>query len=218
MKSFYVFAAGAGILILIGFLASLMYGKADFLLWLFASRHTIADYYFYYTTKLGESHAFIFFGFLFLFSSWKKMLPVPILGLVVTIASYLMKIYFEHERPSVYLQKLKWEGNLAVLDYHVLGGNNSFPSGHSMAAWAIFTLAAALIRKTWFSVVALILATSVSISRVYLMAHFLQDVVAGAAIGFLLGFGVYYAYARWIKTHAVTPKGVKYAEDEILDV
>ena len=146
------------------------------------------------------------------------MAPVPVLGLVVAIVSYLLKIYFRHERPSVYLEKMKWDGDMAVLDYHVLGGDNSFPSGHSMAAWAIFTLAAMLIHRSWFSIVALFLAASVSISRVYLMAHFLQDVVAGAAIGFLLGFGVYYGYSRWVKKHAETPADVKFVKDEIVDV
>ena len=146
------------------------------------------------------------------------MVPVPVLGLVVMLMSYLLKIYFRHERPSVYLEKMKWKGDMAVLDYHVLGGDNSFPSGHSMAAWAIFTLAALLVRRTWFSILALFLAASVSISRVYLMAHFLQDIVAGAAIGFLLGFGVYYAYALWMKRHAVTPSDVKFVKDEIVDV
>src|SRR5688500_8099941 len=100
MKAFYVFVGGAGILITLGFLASIFYEKAEFLLWLFASRHTIADYFFYYITKLGESYAFIFFGLFFLATSWRKMIPVPILGLVVTIMSYLLKIYFRHERPS----------------------------------------------------------------------------------------------------------------------
>jgi len=85
------------------------------------------------------------------------------------------------------------------MDYQVLSGYHSFPSGHSMAAWALFTLMAVHIKKTWFSILALFLATSVSISRVYLMVHFLQDVVAGAMIGFSLGYAVYYAYITWQK-------------------
>ncbi|HUR31206.1 MAG TPA: phosphatase PAP2 family protein [Saprospiraceae bacterium] len=218
MKAFYLFISGAGLFIILGFIASLTYEKVDFLIWLSASRNTIADYYFYYITKLGESYAFVFFSLFFLITSWRKMVPVPVLGLIVSIMSHFLKIYFRHERPSVYLEKMKWDGNMSVLDYHILGGDNSFPSGHSMAAWAIFTLAALLIRKTWFSILALFLAFSVSISRVYLMAHFLQDVVAGAAIGFLLGFGVYYGYARWMKKHAETPSDVKFVKEEIVDV
>ena len=124
------------------------------------------------------------------------MLTVPILGLVVSLTSYLLKLFFQHERPSLYLERIGWEGSMSILGYPVIGGYHSFPSGHSMAAWAIFTLMAAHIKKTWFSLLCLFFAVSVSISRVYLVVHFLQDVVAGAMIGFSLGYGVYYFYAR----------------------
>ena len=68
-----------------------------------------------------------------------------------------------------------------------------------MAAWALFTLTAALIRKTWVSLVCLFLAASVSISRVYLMAHFLRDVIVGAAVGFSVGLAMYLLYDNWMK-------------------
>jgi len=205
MKSFYVFVTGAAILMIIGLFASLFSEKAHFLLWMFEWRYPAADYYFYYVTKLGEEHGFIFFGILLWISSWKKMLPVPILGIIVTIVSYVLKLFFQHERPSLYLQKINWEGAISVLGYNTISGYHSFPSGHSMAAWALFTLMAAMIRKTWFSILSLFLAVSVSISRVYLGAHFLQDVVAGAMVGFSLGYGVYYVYDRWQKKNQNLP-------------
>jgi membrane-associated phospholipid phosphatase len=87
---------------------------------------------------------------------------------------------------------------MGVLDYQVLSGYASFPSGHSLAAWALFTLTAAMIRKTWVSILCLFLAASVAISRVYLMAHFLRDVIGGAAIGFVMGYAIYWAYDKWL--------------------
>ena len=205
MRSFYVFVTGAVIMMIIGLFASLFSEKAHFLLWLFEWRYPAADYYFYYITKLGEEHGFIFFGILLWISSWKKMLPVPILGIIVTVVSYVLKLFFQHERPSLYLQKINWEGAISVLGYHTISGYHSFPSGHSMAAWALFTLMAAMIKRTWFSILALFLAASVSISRIYLVTHFLQDVVAGAMVGFSLGYGVYYLYDRWQKKNQNLP-------------
>ena len=199
MKAFYVFVTGAVLLMAVGVIASLLNEKAFFLLWLSERRHSFPDYYFYYVTRLGEEYGYIFFGIMLWLTSWRKMLTIPVLGLIVSLLSYGLKQFFRHERPSLYLNRIEWEGAMSVLGYPSLGGYHSFPSGHSMAAWALFTLMAAHIQKTWFSIVALILAASVSISRVYLMVHFLQDIVAGAMVGFSLGYGVYYAYKRWMK-------------------
>ena len=58
-----------------------------------------------------------------------------------------------------------------------------------------------MIRKTWVSLLCLFLAASVAISRVYLMAHFLRDVIGGAAIGFVIGFAIYLVYDKWLNNN-----------------
>jgi membrane-associated phospholipid phosphatase len=197
MKAFYVFVTCFVLLIIMGGIASFFQEKADFLIWMQEFRNPVADYYFFYVTRLGEYHAFVFFGLLLWIFSWRKMITVPILGLTTMLVSYVSKEIFQHERPSLYLERTGWDGPLSVMGYQVLSGFHSFPSGHSMAAWALFTLMAVHIRKVWFSILCIILATSVSLSRIYLMAHFLQDVVAGAMIGFSLAIGVYFTYRKW---------------------
>jgi undecaprenyl-diphosphatase len=63
----------------------------------------------------------------------------------------------------------------------------SFPSGHSITAFAIAVAVGAfyphLQAPLYF------LATSIAISRVVLGMHFLSDIVAGSAFGALLGYG-----------------------------
>ncbi len=62
----------------------------------------------------------------------------------------------------------------------------SFPSGHSVTAFALaFVLARAYPR---YAVLFYGLAGLVAVSRVYLAKHFPSDVVAGAAIGLLAGW------------------------------
>ncbi len=199
MMAWRIYLTGALLFMCIGIAFSLPGDKGYFLKLLAVYRHTIADYYFLHVTKLGEEYGFVIIGVLLWLRSWRKMLVIPFLGLIVTVMSYILKKSFHHERPLLYLRRIGWDGPLAVLDYKILAGYASFPSGHSMAAWALFTLTAALIRKPWVSILCLFLAASVSISRVYLMVHFLRDVLAGAAIGFSLGVAIYYVYDNWMK-------------------
>lgn len=199
MKAWRIFIFGALLLITIGVAATTLGDKGHLLIWLTGHRNTVFDHYFYHVTKLGEEYGFIVIGLWLWLKSWRKMILIPSLGLLVMLVSYILKNVFSQERPLSYLRRLGWDGPMAVMDYHIFSGHTSFPSGHSMAAWALFTLTAGLIRKTWVSFLCLFLAASVSISRVYLMAHFLRDVIAGAAIGFALGYAIWYAYDNYLK-------------------
>jgi len=199
MKAWKVFVAGSIFIMLAGISLTFAGDKGHLVKWFAMHRSPFADHYFYYVTMLGEEISFVIIGLLLWLWSWRKMIFIPILGGVVSLLTYLLKEFFQHERPRIYLDRTGWNGPMAVLDYYILSGHASFPSGHSFAAWALFTFIAAIIRKTWVSVICLLFAASVSISRVYLMAHFLRDVLAGAAIGFTLGFITYYFYDKWMK-------------------
>jgi membrane-associated phospholipid phosphatase len=207
LKPVYGFWITASVLISIGAIASLATGKGDFLIWLAHHRNQFLDYYFYYITRAAEPIGFIIVALIFLVSSWKRMVLIPILGLLSTVFTYVMKRLFQHERPALFLKKMDWIGPTDVLDYHMLVGHSSFPSGHSMAAWALFSLVAMLYRKVWISALCIFLAVSVSMSRIYLMAHFLEDVVFGASLGCLIGYGLYNAYLLWMnKKKSIEPR------------
>lgn len=70
-------------------------------------------------------------------------------------------------------------------------GGSSFPSEHSTAAWAVASVVAHEYPSTWTKVLAYGLATAVSASRVTGKDHFPTDVIAGSAIGWLVGQHVY---------------------------
>jgi undecaprenyl-diphosphatase len=69
----------------------------------------------------------------------------------------------------------------------------AFPSGHAMSAMAIFGALVYLVLQsplTWrvrsaAVALALLLIAAISLSRVYLGAHWLSDVAAGLAVGFV---------------------------------
>lgn len=77
---------------------------------------------------------------------------------------------------------------LALFDVRVVGGPlfvNSFPSGHTVTAWAVAVACGAFVPRLKY--VLLPLAALVGVSRVYVGAHFPLDVVFGALSGAVVG-------------------------------
>jgi len=72
--------------------------------------------------------------------------------------------------------------------------STSFPSGHSVTAFAVAT-AVGFIFPRW-RIAAFVGAALIAASRVLLTAHFLSDVIAGAAVGTLCALGVKYWFDR----------------------
>jgi len=74
-------------------------------------------------------------------------------------------------------------------------GGNSFPSGHSLAAFSVATVVAMEYHKhLWVQVLAYTLASMVAGSRFTGSNHFLSDILVGSAIGFGTGRYVYHAH------------------------
>jgi membrane-associated phospholipid phosphatase len=68
------------------------------------------------------------------------------------------------------------------------GGGSSFPSGHSMSAWAFATVVAHQYPENrWLKVGSYSFATAVSLSRIGGLNHFPSDVLVGSSMGYLIG-------------------------------
>jgi hypothetical protein len=63
------------------------------------------------------------------------------------------------------------------------------PSGHAQGSLVFFGMLALLIRKRWFTVIAMILILLIAFSRVYLGVHFPTDILGGWFLGGCLLFG-----------------------------
>ena len=94
----------------------------------------------------------------------------------VILANGILKHLVQRPRP------FDTYGGLQVLIHRP--ADWSFPSGHASASFAAaFVLYHYMPKK--FSIPALILATLIAFSRLYLGVHYPSDVIGGAAIGYL---------------------------------
>ena len=164
------------------------------LIWFFSDHRTeIGDAFFYWLTKCGEEWVYFAALGLFLFMSYAKALCVAVNGLIVMLVSYLLKLLFQQPRPAAFFESQGVLEDLNLVDQvHLHLGNTSFPSGHTMSAFAFYALLAFLYpgRSGWGGFMAS-MAIGVGISRVYLVQHFTQDILFGSVVGVLIAMGVY---------------------------
>lgn len=71
---------------------------------------------------------------------------------------------------------------------HFFEGGQSFPSGHATTIWALATvIAEEYSDKPWIKISAYSAAAAVSMARFTGRSHFTSDVLAGSALGYLIG-------------------------------
>lgn len=149
---------------------------------------------FRFITRLGEAYAFFAFGIAALFWRYRYAVLIALAGLVTILAAYFVKESFGTDRPITYFRNQNMEDALVTVPGVILNaGQTSFPSGHTMAAFALYSLLALFVgqaHRRWGLALAL-LAALVGVSRVFLAQHFLADVLAGAALGLLVGWAVW---------------------------
>lgn len=124
--------------------------------------------------------------------------------------SGLTKLVSGRQRPTYYDLK-SMEAEPAFRGPFFRGGrdkngkriSSSFPSGHTTAAFSAATVYAMEYRnKPWVPVISYSAAALVGLSRITENKHWLTDVLAGAALGYLTGRQVVNNYHRYSKLKA----------------
>ena len=137
----------------------------------------------------SEIVIFIFLTSLFLWKENKRrwIVPLWITLAASVIVSLLLKIMVQRTRPYqlgiVETFPAFEKAAHAVWDY-------GFPSFQAVLAFCALPLLDKEFPK--FKYFWLVLASLIAFSRVYLGVHYASDVIAGAAIGYLLGKGIVY--------------------------
>ena len=116
------------------------------------------------------------------FKKYRKTGIMIIIGLVagVLIGNVILKNLVARERPC-------WI-NDTVQMLIAVPHDYSFPSGHTLSSFLSATIIMNVDKKLGF--IAFILASLIAFSRLYLYVHFPTDVLAGALVGVLIGWGI----------------------------
>ena len=99
--------------------------------------------------------------------------------LLASVIVRIPKTLVGRDRPDIASDQFQFNGPFQ---------ENSFPSGHTTAVFSVASVIATQYRETkWVPITAYSVASLVGLSRIYDNKHWLSDVVAGAAIGTLVG-------------------------------
>jgi membrane-associated phospholipid phosphatase len=150
------------------------------------------DWFFKITTLLGETIPYVAFTAYFYVKDKQKVLLFSVTGFSCLLVSTLLKLAFAHDRPATVLSKMQLLSQVKFVDgVAIYQGATSFPSGHTMSAFAVYGLAAFLFENPILKSTFALMAIAIGISRIYLIEHFPEDVLVGAILGILIGIVVY---------------------------
>ncbi len=187
-----LFTYAVFILLLAGVISLLVAGKEQVFLFLNQRHSDAADLFLKYYTYLGEGLVMALLGVLLFAAGKRKLGVLLVIGFALSgLLAQGLKRVKENPRPGLYFQQA---GIVHSVDGHLLKGKNSFPSGHTTTAFAMFSLLAFATRNKALQLVYFVAALAVGYSRIYLGQHFTADVLGGAALGFLSSYFLFWLF------------------------
>lgn len=183
-------------LIVVGVL-QLLYTQEQLMQWVNVRNAPLADVFFTYATYLGDGAFFVIICAVLLLYNWRVGLMAFASFALSSLTSLFLKqiIFPERLRPLKFFEHSTYQ-------YHIIKGldiysYNSFPSGHTISAFAVFILLAFLDARKGRGWLFFGLAALTAYSRVYLFQHFVEDVFVGSLVGTSASILIYLALRRW---------------------
>ncbi|MDB5241631.1 MAG: PA-phosphatase [Spirosoma sp.] len=182
----------------------LRYTQENLMQWVNSRNSPTADVFFTYATYFGDGVFFVVVCVILLAFNRRVGAMAFASFALSSLTSLFLKVIVFPER----LRPLKFFEH-SVYQYRIIKGleiysYNSFPSGHTTTAFAMFSLLAFIDnhrRRGWFY---LALATLTGYSRVYLFQHFVEDAYVGSIIGTASSVIVWLLLWRWVRASEAT--------------
>jgi len=150
------------------------------------------DLFFSFITEFGNGLLFAPIILLIAFRSYRyAFLGISVWAMHGLLCLIFKRLFFsDFKRPA------------ALLDHsllHFVDGVNvhhhySFPSGHTATIFCLAVFVSLVYKNRLLTFGMLLLAIVVGCSRIYLLQHFLEDVLAGAVVGAITSFSFYHYF------------------------
>lgn len=144
--------------------------------------NSFCDVFFRYLTNLGDGFAALIVIIIAFTVKYRYALIIGISNLVSGIITQTLKhtLFSEVVRPKKFFEGIHDIYFVPHVDNYLY---NSFPSGHSTCAFALYFSLALITERKLYKFLFFLLALSVAYSRIYLSQHFFEDIYAGSLIG-----------------------------------
>lgn len=161
----------------------LVFDKATLFLWVNSHHHPLLDGLFTHFTHVGDGLFFFSTSLIFIVVNRRWAFHFFAAFVLSSLISIIFKEWLFHgvPRPKHHFESLGVP--IRMIEGVSVHSFNSFPSGHTLSAFAVFFLIALYFSKPLLSVLALLLAILAGFSRIYIAQHFALDVFAGSIIG-----------------------------------
>jgi membrane-associated phospholipid phosphatase len=174
--------------VIIGALLQVFYTPTELMFWVNRHHNDLLDVFFRCVTFLGEDFVWLSLLIFFAFKNYvqkitklKEIKLLVIIWLAKVFVSVSLKNIFNLPRPMEVYQN-------SGREIHLVTGVQinhwqSFPSGHTMTAFAFACFVTLILKQPKWGIFALFVAILVGYSRMYLFQHFPRDVFAGGILG-----------------------------------
>ena len=137
-----------------------------------------------YITDLGDGWTIVIAAAIVSLFNYRIAFLLITTFLLTSLGVQIAKFIIDAPRPMLYfatqLNKIHFVKGVEMLSHH------SFPSGHTLTAFATGTLLTYLAKNKNWAYLLIFYGMMVGYSRMYLSEHFYEDVVAGSAMGLVL--------------------------------
>ncbi len=195
MKQNFSFLLLSATVCTVGLFTAFIYAKGESVLFLNNNASPFLDVFFVAVTHSGLGLSLLLASFLLALRkiqyAFASITGVALTGAVTFILKQL-----------VFSGALRPIGYFTGIDLHIISDFdysyiNSFPSGHTMSAFAFACVASAVSHNRIVQISLFSYAVLVAMSRMYLLQHFLEDVAVGALLGIVCGH-----FSLWLWTGA----------------
>lgn len=174
-------------------LLSIMAPPLQAVAWINGCHSPFVDRFFSGLTQLGEGVLLVpvFLSLLFFHRIYLALALAVNAGVQGVVVTLLKRVLFSSaKRPMAFLDADDVH-YVPGVEVHML---HSFPSGHTVTIFSLCVFLALCMRHKYFTVLLVVVALLVAVSRVYLLQHFVTDVACGAIIGTLTAAGSFHIF------------------------